>query len=153
MKHLFVAIVLLVAVGCGKAPPAPELKPTSPALQVEVQAPLSDEQVKQITEFRKLAQEDPENELAHYRLGQALQAAGQFAEAVQSYRRTLDLHPEFYKVYQLISECQVKLERRKEALASLKQGREVSEKAGNVLEHAKLERSIRKFSGFEKTRD
>ena len=42
-----------------------------------------------INQFRKMANDDPENELGHYRLGQLLQEAGQYADAVASFRRTL----------------------------------------------------------------
>ena len=49
----------------------------------------------QIARFRNMAQEDPENDLAHYRLGQFLLEDGQFGEAVRSFRRTLEITPEF----------------------------------------------------------
>ncbi len=47
-----------------------------------------------IAQFRKMANDDPDNELGHYRLGQLLLEAGQYDEAIQSFRRTLDLSPQ-----------------------------------------------------------
>jgi cytochrome c-type biogenesis protein CcmH/NrfG len=46
-----------------------------------------------ILQFRKMAQDDPENELGHFRLGQLLLEAGEHAEAAQAFKRTLELSP------------------------------------------------------------
>jgi cytochrome c-type biogenesis protein CcmH/NrfG len=62
-----------------------------------------------IAQFRKMATDDPENELGHFRLGQLLMEDGQHAEAVKSFERTLELSPQFSKVYQLLGECLIKL--------------------------------------------
>ena len=52
-----------------------------------------------IVQFRKMANDDPENELGHFRLGQLLMEADDHDEAVKSLRRTLELSPQFSKVY------------------------------------------------------
>ena len=57
-----------------------------------------------IAQFRKMATDDPDNELGHYRLGVELAKDGQHAEAVSSFRRTLELSPQFSKVYQLLGQ-------------------------------------------------
>ena len=44
-----------------------------------------------IAQFRKMATDDPENELGHFRLGQLLMDDSQFAEAAKSFERTLEL--------------------------------------------------------------
>src|ERR1700734_2195414 len=71
-----------------------------------------------ITQFRKMANDDPDNELGHFRLGQLLMENLQFEEAVQSFQRTLELSPQFSKVYQLLGSCFIKLDRRAEAVAT-----------------------------------
>ena len=38
-----------------------------------------------IAQFRKMATEDPDNELGHFRLGQLLMEDGQHAEAIRSF--------------------------------------------------------------------
>lgn len=58
-----------------------------------------------IAQFRKMATDDPDNELGHYRLGQLLMDDKQYDEAIKSLRRTLELSPEFSKVYQLLGQC------------------------------------------------
>jgi uncharacterized protein HemY len=47
-----------------------------------------------IAQFRKMANDDPENELGHFRLGQLLMENLQFDEAIQSFRRTLEKRQE-----------------------------------------------------------
>ena len=60
-----------------------------------------------IAQFRKMASDDPDNELGHYRLGQLLMDDKQYSEAIQAFRRTLELSPQFSKVYQLLATCQL----------------------------------------------
>src|SRR6185295_8389429 len=86
-----------------------------------------------ITQFRKMASDDPENELGHFRLGQLLMEDGQCEEAVQSFRRTLELSPHFSKVYQLLGACLIKLGRRDEALTVLREGFSVADERGDNI--------------------
>src|SRR4029077_12827502 len=67
-----------------------------------------------IAQFRKMANDDPDNELGHYRLGQLLMDDGQHDEAVQSFRRTLELSPQFSKVYHLLAQSLMQLGQRDE---------------------------------------
>ena len=48
-----------------------------------------------IAQFRKMATDDPENELGHFRLGQLLMDDGQLPEAAASCAKTLELSPQF----------------------------------------------------------
>src|SRR5262245_4132283 len=86
-----------------------------------------------IAQFRKMASDDPENELGHYRLGQLLLEAGQYADAVASFRRTLELSPQFSKVYQLLADCQIKMGDRAAAIETLKKGFEVADERGDNM--------------------
>ena len=70
-----------------------------------------------IAQFRKMANDDPDNELGHYRLGQLLMEDKQYAEAVQSFRRTLELSPTFSKVYHLLALALLNDNQRDEAVA------------------------------------
>src|SRR5438445_7829130 len=94
-----------------------------------------------IAQFRKMAQDDPDNELGHFRLGQLLLEDGQVKDAARSFQRTLVLSPAFSKVYHLVAQCQVKLGRREEAVATLKEGFKVADQRGDKMprdEMAKL---------------
>lgn len=87
----------------------------------------------QIARFRNMAQEDPDNDLAHFRLGQFLMDDGQFEEAAKSFRRILELTPEFSKVFQLLGECLIKLDRKDEAVKVLTQGWTVADERGDRM--------------------
>jgi tetratricopeptide (TPR) repeat protein len=98
-----------------------------------------------IAQFRKMASDDPDNELGHFRLGQLLMEDKQLEEAVQSFRRTLELSPQFSKVYQLLGSTLVQLERKDEALETLKKGYSVADERGDNVpreEMAKLLTSL-----------
>lgn len=94
-----------------------------------------------IVQFQKMASDDPENELGHFRLGQLYMEAGQYENAIQSFRRTLELSPQFSKVYQLLGASQMKLGQHEEAIATLQHGFQVADERGDNIpreEMAKL---------------
>ena len=86
-----------------------------------------------LTQFRKMANDDPDNELGHFRLGQLLLEDGQYEEAVKSFRRTLELSPQFSKVFQLLGTCLIKLNRRDEAIKVLREGFAVADERGDNI--------------------
>src|SRR6476660_8992620 len=86
-----------------------------------------------IAQFRKMANDDPDNELGHFRLGQLLMENLQLDEAVQAFRRTLELSPQFSKVYQLLGSCQIKLNRNADAVKTLTEGFAVSDERGDTI--------------------
>jgi len=86
-----------------------------------------------IAQFRKMATDDPENELGHFRLGQLLLEDNQFAEAISSFETTLKLSPQFSKVYQLLGESHLKLGYKEEALRVLTQGWTVADERGDKM--------------------
>jgi Fe-S cluster biosynthesis and repair protein YggX len=86
-----------------------------------------------IAQFRKMSQDDPENELGHFRLGQLLMEAGQWEDAVASFRRTLVLSPQFSKVYQLLGSSLIKLNKQTEAIEVLQKGFAVADERGDTI--------------------
>src|SRR6185312_14166792 len=86
-----------------------------------------------IAQFRKMANDDPDNELGHYRLGQLLMESQQYPEAIQSFRRTLELSTRFSKVYQLLGQCLLTNHQREEAVSVLKQGFDVADEQGDNM--------------------
>ena len=86
-----------------------------------------------IAQFRKMASDDPENELGHFRLGQLLMEDGNFAEAAASFERTLELNADFSKVYQLLGECRVKLDQRDQAIEILTRGYKIADQRGDKM--------------------
>ena len=86
-----------------------------------------------IANFEKMAAEDPENELGHFRLGQLYAEADDTDKAVASFRRTLELSPQFSKVYQLLGETLAKAGRTEEAIATLTEGYDIARERGDRM--------------------
>src|SRR6516162_6253851 len=95
-----------------------------------------------IERFRKMATDDPTNELAHFRLGRELMEAGEYEEAIGSFRRTLELSPQFSKVFQLLGECYLRLHRRAEAVQTLKEGFAVADERGDNMPRDAMARML-----------
>jgi len=95
-----------------------------------------------IAQFRKMANDDPDNELGHYRLGQLLMEAGRHEEAVASFQRTLQLSPQFSKVYQLLGSSLLQLERREEAVRVLQQGYAIADERGDNVPRDEMGRML-----------
>jgi len=60
-----------------------------------------------IAQFENMAQADPENDMAHFSLGNAYLQAERFAEAAKSLQKCLELNPEMSKAYQLCGEAMI----------------------------------------------
>lgn len=86
-----------------------------------------------IAQFRKMTTDDPENELGHFRLGQLLMDDNQHAEAVKSFETTLQLSPQFSKVYQLLGECFTKLGDNAKAVEVMTRGWTVADQRGDKM--------------------
>lgn len=86
-----------------------------------------------IAQFRKMTTDDPENELGHFRLGQLLMEDNQHAEAVKSFETTLQLSPQFSKVYQLLGECFTKLGQPEKAVEVMTRGWTVADQRGDKM--------------------
>jgi tetratricopeptide (TPR) repeat protein len=86
-----------------------------------------------IAQFRKMATDDPENELGHFRLGQLLAEDGQHEEAAKSFLRTLEIAPHFSKVYQLLGECRIAQGQRDEAARVLTDGWKMADERGDKM--------------------
>jgi tetratricopeptide (TPR) repeat protein len=84
-----------------------------------------------IAQYQKMANDDPDNELAHHSLGKLLLEAGRPAEAVQSFRRSLELNPLFSKPYQLLADCLLQMGQRAEAVKVLREGFKVADERGD----------------------
>ena len=95
-----------------------------------------------IAQFRKMAADDPDNELGHFRLGQLLMEGGQFDEAIKSFQRTLELSPHFSKVYQLLGSCLLQLGRRDEAVRTLREGFAVADERGDNMPRDEMARML-----------
>jgi Fe-S cluster biosynthesis and repair protein YggX/Tfp pilus assembly protein PilF len=86
-----------------------------------------------IAQFRKMSTDDPDNELAHYRLGQLLAEAGEHAEAIRSFERTLEISPQFSKVFELLGTAWSKFGDTAKAIEVLTTGWKVADERGDKM--------------------
>jgi len=95
-----------------------------------------------IAQFRKMTEDDPENELGWFRLGQLLSESGENAEAVSAFRKTLMLSPNFSKVYQLLAQCELKLSRREDAVRTLSEGYKIADSRGDKMPRDEMAKGL-----------
>jgi tetratricopeptide (TPR) repeat protein len=103
------------------------------------------QQQDRIAQFRKMATDDPDNELGHYRLGQELLKDEQYAEAARSFRRALELSPAFSKVYQLLAQALLADGNRDGAVQTLRQGFEVADERGDNMPRDEMARMLQEL--------
>jgi tetratricopeptide (TPR) repeat protein len=95
-----------------------------------------------IAQFRKMATDDPTNELGHFRLGQLLLEDKQYEEAIKSFKETLELSPQFSKVFQLMGRCLIQLQKKSEAIEVLLQGIKVADERGDNLPREEMSKML-----------
>ena len=86
-----------------------------------------------IDQFRNMAVEDPENDMAHFSLGNAYLTAGRYAEAVSSLQRCIELNPGMSKAYQLAGEALIESGNEESAAQVLTTGYEAAARRGDVM--------------------
>lgn len=98
-----------------------------------------------IAQFRKMASDDPDNELGHFRLGQLLMEANDHNEAIKSFCRTLEISPQFSKVYQLLAGCLLKVDRRSEAVEILTNGWKIADERGDKMPRDEMGKMLKEL--------
>src|SRR5688572_10993223 len=86
-----------------------------------------------IEQFRKMANDDPNNAIGHFSLGREYLSAGMDEEAVRSFQRTIEIDPNISKAYQLMATGLLKLDRRDEAIARLTEGVKRADERGDLM--------------------
>ena len=96
-----------------------------------------------IAQFRKMAQDDPTNEVGHLSLGRELLKAGHAEDAAESFRRTLELNDKFSKAYELLGQALRELERDDDAAVVLTRGIQVAADRGDRMPREAMENMLR----------
>ncbi|MBL8759188.1 MAG: Fe(2+)-trafficking protein [Phycisphaerae bacterium] len=86
-----------------------------------------------IAQFENMAQADPNNEMAHFSLGQAYAQADRPADAAQSFLRCVAISPDLSKAYQLAGESLIKAGDHDRAKAVLAQGYIIAAQKGDFI--------------------
>jgi len=96
-----------------------------------------------IEQFRKMANDDPNNEIGHFSLGRVLLEAGQDAEASKAFQRCLALNPKIGKAYQLLAKAQLNLGLKDLAIQSLQQGVRIANERGELMPRNEMMQSLK----------
>ena len=86
-----------------------------------------------IEQYRKMAEANPNDELAHFSLGKALMDGGNLPEASRSFQRVIALNPNIGKVYQLLAQAQLQLGLKDLAIDTLKTGARTAHTRGDLM--------------------
>lgn len=86
-----------------------------------------------IAQFQNMTAADPDNEMAHFSLGNAYVETGRFAEAAESFNRVIELNPGMSKAYQLCGLALIECGRNDDAILMLEKGYELAASRGDVL--------------------
>jgi Fe-S cluster biosynthesis and repair protein YggX len=95
-----------------------------------------------IEQFRKMAHDDPNNELGHFSLGRACLDAGRDADAIESLERALSINPNLSKAYQLLATALLRQGDRGRAIERLTQGVIKADERGDVLPRTEMTRTL-----------
>lgn len=98
---------------------------------------------RRVEQFRKLAALDPSDVLTHFGLGNACLEEGLWEEAVQAFKKTLEIKPDYTAVYPLLAEALQKLSRMEEVKEVLRKGLEVAEQTRDMMPKQKMEAKLR----------
>jgi tetratricopeptide (TPR) repeat protein len=101
------------------------------------------ERAEQIARFRAMAEGDPEDDLAHFRLGQILMEDGQYAEAARAFERVLQINPHFSRVYQHLGECLLQQGQKEAATDVWTRGWHVAQERGDRVPKEAIEKLLR----------
>lgn len=86
-----------------------------------------------IEQFKKMANDDPSNELGHFSLGRAYLESNQAALAIPSFERVLQLNANQSKAYQQLGAALLAVGRKEEAIVLLTEGSKVAHTRGDLM--------------------
>lgn len=84
-----------------------------------------------IDQFLELVKLTPDDELAHYGLGQEYSRVGRFKDAATSFKRVIELKPDYAAAYRELGKALQKSGRNEEARQFFSKGRQLAEGHGD----------------------
>ncbi len=97
---------------------------------------------RRIAQFERMASADPNNEMAHFSLGNAYLQADRAAEAAGSFEQCVRIAPEMSKAYPLCGEAMIKAGWADKAVATLEKGYEVAAGKGDRMPQEAIARLL-----------
>jgi tetratricopeptide (TPR) repeat protein len=86
-----------------------------------------------IAQWEKMAQDDPDNSMGWFSLGNAYKDADRFEDAAGALRKAIEIDPSLSRAYQVLAQVLLKLERHEEAAEKLTEGYRVAAERGDVM--------------------
>jgi Fe-S cluster biosynthesis and repair protein YggX len=86
-----------------------------------------------IDQFKKMATDDPNNELGHFSLGRAYLEAGIYDNAASSFERVIEINPNMSRAYQLLASALLRQNNKDAAVARLTQGVKIAHERGDMM--------------------
>ena len=105
------------------------------------EAPADQEQ--RIERFEHMAKADPENEMAHFSLGNAYAQAGRHAEAAACFEECIRINPDMSKAWQLCGQEMVRAGWEDKAVKILEQGYEIAASKGDLMPRDGIAETLR----------
>ncbi|MEE2756267.1 MAG: Fe(2+)-trafficking protein [Myxococcota bacterium] len=99
-------------------------------------------QDERIEQFRKMAQANPDDDLAHFALGQALSDAGRPAEAVNVLRHVLKINPGYSRAYVVLGDSQLVTEDVDGAIETFQAGYAAAMSRGDLMPGLEMKQKL-----------
>ncbi len=96
-----------------------------------------------IEQFKKMAHDDPDNELGHFSLGRAYLDAGNADGAIASFQRVLHINPKMSRAYHLLGQALLKTGHREQAIEQLTAGVRVAHERGDMMPRNEMAQALR----------
>jgi len=96
-----------------------------------------------IEQFRKMAADDPDNELGHFSLGRAYLDAGMFDGAIASFQRAIEINPQMSRAYQLLALSLMRKGQDQLAIEFLNKGVRVAHDRGDMMPRNEMMQMLR----------
>jgi Flp pilus assembly protein TadD len=100
--------------------------------------------------FRKAVEQDPNDAVALFGLGKALFDEKDYSAAAESFKRAVEIQPDYTAVYPLLGKCLERMGQKGEAREVYRKGIAVSEKTGDLMPKHEMETRILKLDWKEK---
>lgn len=98
-----------------------------------------------ISQFEKMANDDPDNDMAHFSLGSAYLQASRPADAAKSLERCIEINPEMSKAYQLAGDAMIKAGWEDRAAAVLTKGYTIATRRGERMPQQEIARLLERL--------
>jgi Fe-S cluster biosynthesis and repair protein YggX len=86
-----------------------------------------------IAQFENMTAADPDNDMAHFSLGNAYLQVGRAAEAATRFQRVIELNPDMSKAYQLAGEAMIEAGWEDKAVETLHRGWTIAATRGDLM--------------------